>query len=522
MFVVGARTLLGELERYAPEVLAAARKAVEHGEREDGATLLGPEFLEAPTISIDHAVMERTALATVVPARFGWADLGAWDAVWAASSKDAQGNAGPPDAAFVEARDGFVRAPAGVRVGVVGLDRVGVIVEPGAVLVCALDRAQAVKQIAELMAVTPPRAFSNLAAARAAFDRWMRASALPLWCSIGADHEGGGFHERLTLEGEPTFEPRRMLVQARQAYAYAIAGRAGWTGPWRQAVVSALDYIERFYRLPSGLYGEAYSPLDQGLSGSARTYDQAFALLAWAAAREAGIGADRVTAQALALRGALVARATPAGCFREIGEAPFQANANMHLFEAVLSWAALDPVGWRPLVDGIGRCALTMFFDRDRGVLHEFYDEHWNPQPGEHGRLIEPGHQFEWAFLFSRWGELGGPEKARAAAGVLFEAGRRGVDRARGVAINTMRDDFEVIDASARLWPQAERLRTALTFGDDAEALDAANGLWPYLETAVPGQWRDRLLASDAFVEEPARASSLYHLVGVWQALKRA
>ncbi len=93
------------------------------------------------------------------------------------------------------------------------------------------------------------------------------------------------------------------------------------------------------------------------------------------------------------------------------------------------------------------------------------------------------------------------------------------MDRARGVAINTMGDDFTIKDASARLWPQAERLRAAITFAADAEALDAINGLWPYLETTVPGLWRDRLTASDAFVEEPARASSLYHLVGAWQAL---
>ncbi len=295
MFVVAASTLITELERYAPDVLAAARAGVEQSTEEAGAVLLGQGFLGAPTISIDHAVMEKTTLAKVVPARFGWADLGAWDAVLAASTRDEDGNCAPPDAVLVDARNVLARAPAGVRLGVVGLDNVAVVAEPGAVLVCALDRTQDVKVVAERMAATPPTIFADLGEARVAFDRWMRTSALPLWWTVGADHQAGGFHERLTLEGRPTVEPRRMLVQARQAFAFAMAGRSGWSGPWRDAILHGLTYIDDHYRLDDGLYGAAFTPADGSRSEAARTYDQAFALLAWAAAREAGVRADAVT-----------------------------------------------------------------------------------------------------------------------------------------------------------------------------------------------------------------------------------
>jgi mannose/cellobiose epimerase-like protein (N-acyl-D-glucosamine 2-epimerase family) len=42
-----------------------------------------------------------------------------------------------------------------------------------------------------------------------------------------------------------------------------------------------------------------------------------------------------------------------------------------------------------------------------------------------------------------------------------------------------------------------------------------------YFETPVHGLWRDRLSVDDCFVEEPAPASSFYHIVGAAVALER-
>ena len=47
------------------------------------------------------------------------------------------------------------------------------------------------------------------------------------------------------------------------------------------------------------------------------------------------------------------------------------------------------------------------------------------------------------------------------------------------------------------------------------------DSLWTYLETPTPGLWRDRALAFGGFIEEPARASSFYHVIGAIQALTR-
>ncbi len=78
-FVVRADVLLTELERFAPEVLRAARAALPD---DDGAALtLTDAFNDAPRISIDYAVLEKSERVSVLPVEFGWSDLGAWDAV---------------------------------------------------------------------------------------------------------------------------------------------------------------------------------------------------------------------------------------------------------------------------------------------------------------------------------------------------------------------------------------------------------------------------------------------------------
>jgi mannose-6-phosphate isomerase len=111
----------------------------------------------------------------------------------------------------------------------------------------------------------------------------------------------------------------------------------------------------------------------------------------------------------------------------------------------------------------------------------------------------------------------------------LFIAGERGVDRARDVAIDELDDDFAIVRATARLWPQTERLKAAVRFARTGQpdqrwrymqhALSAARGLWRYLQTPTPGLWRDRQRADATFVDEPASASSLYHLIGAIREL---
>jgi len=119
---------------------------------------------------------------------------------------------------------------------------------------------------------------------------------------------------------------------------------------------------------------------------------------------------------AVAVRSGLEAFRHPAGGFREAGDRPFQANAQMHLFEAALAWeAAGGDGGWTILADELAELAMGRFIDPATGALSEFFDADWRRLSGEAG-LIEPGHQFEWAWLLDGWGRARGRADAQAAA----------------------------------------------------------------------------------------------------------
>jgi mannose-1-phosphate guanylyltransferase / mannose-6-phosphate isomerase len=172
------------------------------------------------------------------------------------------------------------------------------------------------------------------------------------------------------------------------------------------------------------------------------------------------------------------------------------------------------------MADELAELALRRFVDPVTGALFEFFDDDWGRLSGEAG-LIEPGHQFEWAWLLAQWGAARRRTDAQAAARRLFEVGRRGFDPRRNVAVNALADDLSVRDAGARLWPQTEHLKAALALGDTASALQGANGLAAYLDTPVRGVWRERMRADGSFIEEPSPATSFYHLYLAIRELER-
>jgi mannose-1-phosphate guanylyltransferase/mannose-6-phosphate isomerase len=542
-FISAAARLVAEFDRHAPAISAAARQAVRGGQTlEAGVLLLGPDFAAAPKISIDYAVMEKTDRAAVAPVDFAWSDLGAWDAVKAASPADAHGNSVTGDAVLIDTADCLVRTSGTMRVGLAGVSGLVVIVEPDAVLVSDLASSQAIKGLADSMtclsnpAEAPnetPAGGLSLAQRASRFDLWLGTNALPLWWALGADHDHGGFHESLEQDGTATGATRRCLVQARQIIVYASAGAAGWPGPWRAAVDHGMRYLLERYRRSDNLFSPLITADGESLDQAPRLYDQAFALLALASA----FRHDTERVELLRTAGAVLDRlrvsfAHDQGGFRETGAQPFQSNPLMHLLEAALAWVeAGGGEVWEHLARQIAEHALHRLIDPKRGAIDEIYTCDWAPVDAQHGRIVWPGHQFEWAWLLERWARRSGEPAAHSAAKRLFEIGSAGVDPTRSVVVDAMNYGGAITDPRARLWPQTERLKAALTLATGAEserrgwlvdqATDAAGGLWRYLETPAIGLWRDRMSPDGGFIDEACPASSLYHIVGAVQALSR-
>jgi mannose-6-phosphate isomerase len=354
--------------------------------------------------------------------------------------------------------------------------------------------------------------FTTLSEAAAWYRAWLAEAALPLWADAGVDRAHGLFHEALDVEGRPVELHRRARAQARQVFVFATAAAKGLGDGWRGVAEAGYRRFVAIYRRPDGLFVRRAGGDGAPLDAEADVYDQAFALLAMAALHVLA-PADGYPEDAARLLSALQARRAPAGGFAESPPHPYQANCHMHLFESALAWEdAGGGAEWAGLADEIAGLALSKFIDPVSGAVREFFDERWAAVTGA-GGLIEPGHQFEWAWLLERWGRARSDRAALAAAARLHAIGRNGVDPARQVAVNALWDDFSGRDADARLWPQTERLKAALVLGSEAEALAAAQGLAQYLDTPARGAWRDKLKADGTFVAEPAPATSFYHLM---------
>lgn len=545
MFAFRPSVLLEELAKFEPAMAAAVMDAVAGAKRDGDVVRLDPAaFGRATKKSLDHAVMEHTARAAVVAADFSWSDLGAWNAIYQAHAKDEHGNVvAGENVVIVDSERCLIRAPH-IPVAVIGLSDVAVIAEPDGVVVCRREASAEVKSVVDTLrrkgrpeglrrAVQRPlgRTFPTLAAASGALDSWLWTSALPLWWTMGADHQRGGFFELLDTDGDPVPAPRRVRVQARQAYVYAKAAAAGWPGPWRAAVTHGLAALESLYRRPDGLYRTLVSDEGEPVDDTAFLYDQAFVLLALAAAAKAADGPRPGEEIAVALRDRVAKHfAREGGGFSEqpAQGSTFQSNPHMHLLEAALEWSDVAGSGaaWSELADSIVKVCLTRFIDADNGALREFFGDDGKPAAGLPGRIVEPGHQFEWAWLLLRWSVQRKDARAAQAARRLIEIGERhGVDPLRGVAVDALLDDMSQQARQARLWPQTERLKAALALASqtgsaaertaaEAQALAAANGLAHYLQTSVPGLWHDKMRADGTFVAEPSPASSLYHICG--------
>jgi mannose/cellobiose epimerase-like protein (N-acyl-D-glucosamine 2-epimerase family) len=371
---------------------------------------------------------------------------------------------------------------------------------------------------------------AELALLRDRLTRWLTECAYPCWAYSGIDHRNGGFFEAISQQGRGLGTPRRARIHPRQIHAFSQAHRFGWRGDAFRIVRRGIEYFSGHYRRPDGLFRTLVDAQGLPLDERALLYDQAFALLGYAGAAVTLTAPAIFERRALDLRAVIESRFVADGggfCSGSGVDERRDSNPHMHLLEACLIWAEFgrDP-GWSAWAKDLIELALSRFIDRDTGALREFFSPSWQPAPGTEGRIIEPGHQFEWAFLMlkSPWACM---QTVRQAALRLIAAGERGVRH--GVAVNSLLDDFTIHDCNARLWPQTERLKAALqavrATGEEryrSMACAAASSLLAYLTTPVSGLWFDLKLPDGTMVDAPAPASTLYHLVEAIAALDQA
>lgn len=167
MFCFTAGTLIDSLAEHAPEVLQGAELALASATRQPGQGSDSTQsvmrfdahaFGLQPDISIDYAVMERARNVTLVPARFGWSDVGAWPAVAHAHTADANGNTLACEEHIewinVDTTNTHVHIDTQGHkrvVATIGLNNAVIVHTPDALLVADKARAQDVKKVVDAL-----------------------------------------------------------------------------------------------------------------------------------------------------------------------------------------------------------------------------------------------------------------------------------------------------------------------------------------------------------------------------------
>ncbi len=143
MFVFKASVMMAELKKYEPDIVRIVKNAEISSQTP---TIPYLDFEEMPDISIDYAVMENSKKLAMVPLGCDWRDVGSWEAVYAISEKDENGNYLMGNVIDLDSKDSMVYSTSKL-ITTIGLENVVVVETEDAVLVCDRERSQDVKKI---------------------------------------------------------------------------------------------------------------------------------------------------------------------------------------------------------------------------------------------------------------------------------------------------------------------------------------------------------------------------------------
>ena len=152
MFVWKASVILGEIKEFMPALhagLAAIKASL--GKKNEASTIRSV-YKNLSSISIDYGIMEKSKKVLMIPAEFGWSDLGSWDTLWEISAKDENGNAVPASsqAVFEDTKNTLIYRPQKL-VELNGMKDVIVVDTKDALLICKKGRSQDVKKIVDML-----------------------------------------------------------------------------------------------------------------------------------------------------------------------------------------------------------------------------------------------------------------------------------------------------------------------------------------------------------------------------------
>ena len=537
--------LLEDARKSQPEIVSDCEVALAKATSKSGVAprldFAMDDYKNIKKVSVDVGLLEKSDRISTFSVDMQWSDVGSWSAVYDIYEKDAAGNASGGDVIFVETKNTFARSFADRTIACAGVDDLIIIDTQDALLVTKMDKSQLVKKVFEnledknspLTLRMGPQATPILSQADASSwaKSWFQDLVLPLWTSLGMDASGGSVEKIDPVNKSVPSEPKRVRVQARQAFVFSNALANGMGGAQTEkALEQTLDFLLSKAHIGGGRFAHVLGHDGQILNARNDTYDHAFCLFALAHVCNLTRDAAHFALAEQLKDQILTDFRHPAGGFRESiqsDEAYRRANPHMHLLEAALAWVELHACErMKAMAD-----ELVGLYDKHfmvDGLLREYFDETLAlPATFSDPVLsyIEPGHIYEWAYLIALYQKLTGGS-AKTYASMVALADKFGKSADTGLVLNHIETNGNVpVGTGSRLWPQTEFIRFKLVNGDLAEKAEALDMLALLRKSFFTfngeenGLWIDELDYAGHVTNGMAPASSLYHIVGCLRPL---
>jgi mannose-1-phosphate guanylyltransferase len=146
IFIWKLDRIIEAFHRHLPEMYELFHTEQEKFNTDEEDTVIENIYPQCINISIDFGIMEKAGNVYVIPASFGWSDLGTWNSAWENMGKDKKDNAVAGNKVMVvDAEKCVVHVPDDKLVVLQGLDNFIVVDTKDVLLICHKDKEQAIK-----------------------------------------------------------------------------------------------------------------------------------------------------------------------------------------------------------------------------------------------------------------------------------------------------------------------------------------------------------------------------------------
>lgn len=146
MFIWSVATILKNIENFMPDLYAGLMKIKDNMDSEDAEEILFREYSNFKSISIDYGIMEKSDSVYSIPGKFGWNDVGSWNALERIYDLDGDGNFLKGNIISLDTK-GCIIEGSDKLIATIGLEDLVIVDTKDATLICPKDKCQDIKSL---------------------------------------------------------------------------------------------------------------------------------------------------------------------------------------------------------------------------------------------------------------------------------------------------------------------------------------------------------------------------------------